>query len=279
MTLVVFQKKDDVISLCSDMKMSWDAGLQTPKHIYGWRPKTVIVNDDLAVSWAGELAFADKAFLKIWSVWKDFQIKDILDILIKYNQESMRRNNETEFLLTQRYGDCYKISSNYLYNITNIAIDFIGNEDLYKKFSAQKEGYHSNNTRLSISRIGEADGRANEVIAKITNKMRNISELYSDSDLGHVIVPVSGDGKQVFNYYMTVHIDALPTEINQNDGKTIINLGDIDSGGYAYQIKSLKYEGHTILIYENMYNQKNYFFSDYSKGVPVIEKNQNLIAP
>ncbi len=280
MTLVIYQKNDDTISLCSDMKLNWDHNLEKVPNIYSWRPKIIIINDDLAVSWAGELVFANKAFLEIWTIWKEIKIHDVLKILKKYNEESIKHNNETEFLLTHRLNDCYKISNNYTYNITDTAIDFIGSEELYKKFILQQEkGYCSNNTKLSISRIGEVNGRANEIISDITNKMRNVSELYANSNLGHVIVPVSGDKKQAFSYLMTVHIDALPTEMMHGDGKMTINLGDLANGGYAYQIKCLKYEGHTILIYENMYNQKNYIFSNYTEGVPVIEPSNNLIAP
>jgi hypothetical protein len=273
MTLVVLQKNNNVIHVAGDMKLKWSNSVSTPQNIYNWRVKVVVLNEDLCLAWAGELKFAQDALIQIWNL-SNKNFDKINDILLKYNAISLDAGEETEFFLCSKNGQICKTQGRNCYNISDVGIDYIGDEDLFEKYILSKNRNEHDDERINISIFRLSDPNEeikSDIIANIANKLIAASEINFNGNvgLGHVITSVSGTMEKGFGYHMHLYLDAplISENIKVNQwGK--IDLGNISKGAYAYEINYYDDKGHQILVYKNLHNDKLYFFGDFSDGVP-----------
>lgn len=258
MTLVVGKIAQGGIRIDSDSKITDPTIASNRNNIFSGLLKTIILNPNLTISYAGGVETAQKAIERIYEL-KRFEINTIKKELLKINIES---DYETDFLIGSLENQplLYKIANGKI-EITNTTF-WIGDKDGFNLF--QKE-FHSNLKNSEPGHIFSVHSTAFEKVIK-SDKIESIGGF-------HITVHRTKLG---FEYMFKMELNmGQPTTMTVKNGSTIIPWGNATTGSFSSSyLKSDNPLNPAIGIHFPMGNFGTLYYPKKSREIVLI-KNVN----
>jgi tetratricopeptide (TPR) repeat protein len=233
MSLIVARKHKNNLIVLSDTKLTY-------RHEERNSPrdgtiKTIILSPDVAVSYAGDVYFAEEALKEVGD---SVEVSDIESILLKYHNESRRT---TDFILAVGFDNPYLIeikdgASNQTDN------SWIGSYEGFRHFQVsflsepnnQREG--NNETTLKIVKMPDTeDDDFRATYSKMYDAMVDVIEGHEVKEVGGFVIPLIFENDE-FSYQVYLRLFRKPIDIETEipDGHwTAINFGTVEDGAYA----------------------------------------------
>jgi len=283
-TLVVSKMLGGHALIVGDTRISWPThGPNLPRRNMSARDigklqdgclKNVIVHPDLCICWAGDLHFADEAFKSMPGGSDLHQREPIISHFLKWHQVS---GGKTDFLIALRSDreSVFQISGGVASEVRDTA--WIGSQEAFARFdrlvSGEERSSTAGNNRVEMMafQLDDLKGRnCDPMLSAMTLALRSI--LYDDSfgDVGDFAIPVAGTGTG-FRYFFYTSFDAPFAPPSVPDRWETVDLGNIDTGAYNFQLLEYHHVDTRFPILHFLQARYALSFSDRKKGVPRIE--------
>lgn len=229
MSLVVAKVIDSIIRIESDSKITAPNAVQS--NPFAGVIKSIILSPKVCISYAGNLAYADKALKQVFR--KDIvnDVDALTAILLDINKESIADNpdnnsNQTDFIITSSVTEpqLIKISEGNINKNSKNA--WIGD---YRGFECYQRSFHQ---KIENNKAPSTD----ELFMAQSNAFKEVIDESSIESIGHFQISISNNNKlNEFRYLLKsiIHSQNQTVNIPAKDAWVMMPMGNAEEGSYG----------------------------------------------